>query len=148
MTLTALATAAGWILAGILAVIGVLDRATRQRRKEDDETASNLIQNLKTKTELQEKEIETLRNKEVSQGKEIAHLQGQLKMLSEIMQGRDPAMQSFLKDAPVLMTIARENNGLAKESSEAITRLADTMTDFIAAMHPIVMHIQEKKETV
>lgn len=131
MTLTAIATAAGWILAGILAVIGVFDRATRQQRKDDDDTASNLIQNLKTTTELQEKEITTLRAKEVEQGKEIAHLQGQMKVLSEILQGRDPDMQEHIE--------------LGRNNAEVLANLAQTMSTFIETLQPVLVHIGEKK---
>lgn len=131
MTLTAIATAAGWILAGILAVIGVFDRATRQQRKDDDDTASNLIQNLKTTTELQEKEITTLRAKEVEQGKEIAHLQGQMKVLSEILQGRDPDMQEHIE--------------LGRNNAEVLANLAQTMSTFIETLQPVLVHIGETK---
>ncbi len=124
---------AGWIVAGAIGVFGVFNGQWRQRRAEDDSTATNLINNLRTTTELQEKEIVALRAKEVEQGREIAHLQGQVKILSEVMQGRDPAMQKFLTDAPTLMTIAKENNGLAKETAHALNGLADAITAFVTA---------------
>lgn len=122
--------------AGALAVFGVFNTTMRARRREDDQTASNLIQNLKTTTELQDKEITRLRDKETQQGKEIAHLQGQLKVLTEIMQGRDPQMQQFLKSAPELIEIARENNGLAKEQSKAMTELTTSIAALVAAITP------------
>jgi len=130
MTLTVLLTLGGWVIAGVLAFVGILDRATRQRRKEDDNTASNLIQNLKTTTELQEKEIVTLRSKEVEQGKEIAHMQGQMKVLSEILQGRDPDMQAHME--------------LGKHNAEVLALLAQTMNTFIETLQPIIIHLEQK----
>lgn len=122
------------MIAGLLAIVGIFNYQSKQRRVDDDTTANNLINNLKSTTELQEKEINTLRGKEIEQGKEIAHLQGQVKVLSDILQGRDPAMQEFLKHAPELVTIARENNGLAKANSEAMTNLTKAITGLVTSM--------------
>ena len=131
MNIATLGTAGGWIIAGILAIVGMFNLQWRARRADDDKTASNLIANLKTTTELQEKEITVLRGKEIEQGREIAHLQGQVKVLTEVLQGRDPAMKAFLDRAPELMTIAHENNGLAKANADAITNLTKAITGLI-----------------
>jgi uncharacterized coiled-coil protein SlyX len=124
----------GWVLAGALGLVGVFDSSSRKRRKEDDDTASNLITNLRTTTDLQEKELTALRLREVDQGRDIAHLQGQVKVLTEILQGRDPAMKAFLDHAPLLIDIAKENNGLAKEQAKATTELTNSLTALIQAM--------------
>jgi uncharacterized coiled-coil protein SlyX len=127
---------AGWGIAGVFGIIGLFDRSARARRQEDDATASNLITNLRTTTDLQEKEIGVLRAKEIEQGKEIAHLQGQVKTLSEIMQGRDPSMQSFFKEAPELLVMVKENNQSAKESAAAIVSLTNALTKLVITMTP------------
>ena len=124
----------GWMIAGALGIYGVFNRQRKDRQREDDQTATNLITNLKTTTELQEKELIQLRSKEVEQGKQIAHLQGQVKVLSEILQGRDPSMQEFLKRAPDLIVMAKENNGLAKENSQAIVNLTKSITSLVDQM--------------
>lgn len=127
----------GYVVAGVLYVIGLFDKQRQDRIRADDTTATNLINNLRATTELQEKEIGQLRAEKIEQGREIAHLQGQIKTLTEVMQGRDPAMQSFLRDAPSLMQIVRENNDLSKTSAEALTKLTTAMTAFLkTAPHP------------
>lgn len=135
MDFTTIITVGGWTIAGGLALYGVFNTQQRAREKESDQTASNLITNLRTTVDLQEKELTRLRDKETAQGKEIAHLSGQLAMLERVVQGRDPAMQAFLKDAPGLFQIARENNGLAKANSEAITALTSSITLLVEALH-------------
>lgn len=115
---------AGWIAAGALALIGYFDRQRRVRRADDDQVASNLITNLKTTADLQEKELVALRGKEVEQGKEIAHLQGQVKVLAEILQGRDPDTKAILGQIPDIAKIAKHNG-------EAIEKLTNTMNQFM-----------------
>lgn len=126
----------GYVIAGILAIVGAFNLQRQAQRTADDQTAANLIQNLKTTTELQEKEITRLRDKEAAQGKELAHLQGQLTMLKEIFQGRDPEMQEFLKTVPQLMIIAHENNGLAKAQADALAALTSQITALVVAITP------------
>lgn len=134
MDITTIVSFGGYIISGILAVIGIFNYQARSRRQEDDLTATNLINNLKTTTELQERELVSLRLKEVEQGKEIAHLQGQVKVLSDIFQGRDPAVQAFIAKAPELLAIANENNGYAKKNFEATSKLTDAITELVKQM--------------
>lgn len=129
---------AGAAIVGGLAVFGLFNTTSRNRRADDDQTATNLINNLKTTTELQEKEITTLRGKEVEQGREIAHLQGQVKTLTEILQGKDPAMTAFLTSAPELTRIAKENNALAKATAQSVADLSNSMQQFLVKLGPLV----------
>lgn len=129
-------TIGGWVIAGCLGIVGMFSIQNRQRRQADDSVSTNLIQNLRTTADMQEKEIMRLRDKEVAYGKDVAHLQGQLKMLTEIMQGRDPAMQAFLKTAPDLIAIVRENNTLAKEQQVAMTDLTKKLGQLVTILTP------------
>lgn len=135
----------GWVVAGGLAVVGVFNKQRRTTRAEDDTVASNLIKNLTTTTELQEKEILVLRAREIEQGKDIAHMQGQIKVLTEILQGRDPAMQQFLENAPQLQRIADENNQLAKETAKRVADLAEkSITDLANSVKMLVILLTPK----
>lgn len=122
---------AGWVIAGALGLAGVFNMQRQQRRRDDDQTASNLITNLKTTADLQDKELVSLRTKEVEQGKEIAHLQGQIKVLTDILQGRDPKTLATLEQIPLIYTAAMKNG----ESIEKLTRaMADFMASFQKAL--------------
>ena len=132
--LTSIVTYGGYILAGVFVALGMFGVQFRQRRNDNNEVTQNLIANYKLTVDEQDKKIKLSQEREIEQGKEIAHLQGQVKVLSDILQGRDPSMVAFLKDAPVLITIARENNGLAKANSEAITMLTKTISDLVGEM--------------
>lgn len=125
---------AGWLVAGIIGFIGIFNKQRQTRRVEDDQVANNLIANLRTTTDLQEKELEKLRTKEVENGKEIAHLQGQVKVLSEILQGRDPATKEIMSQIPEIYKIGTHNG-------ESIEKLTTTMTEFMKQL-TVVLHPQ------
>ena len=149
----------GWIIAGALALAGVFNAKFRERRRESDETATNLINNLRTTVEVQEKSIAKMqhdmdehtkqRDIEIKDLRDKVHnLSGRNSVLEDLFKGRDPAMQLFLKDAPNLMTIARQNNiliseqndlavknnDLAVKNSEAITALTNKMTELVSSL--------------
>ena len=120
----------GWPIAGALGVIGVFNKQRNERRLEDDKTAANLINNLRITTELQEKEIQSLRKKENEQSKELANMQGQIKILGDILQGSDPSMQAFLREFPVMVETMKQSNDMARMNAQAITNLATTLNDY------------------
>jgi len=132
-------TFGGYVIAGGFAVSGFFNRQQRSRRADNDLTATNLINNLKTTTEVQEKEIDLLRAKEIDQGKQIANMQGQIKVLSDILQGRDPAMQKFLSDAPEVARLAAENILIAKNTASIVADLAEKrMTELTNSINNLV----------
>ena len=133
---------AGWVVAGGFGLYGIFNKKQRERRIDDDQTASNLITNLKTSLDIQEKTITKMQSdmemhskardvqiKELSE--KVHNLTGRNGILEDLFKGRDPAMQNFLKDAPILMTIAHENNGLAKETSGALVNLTQTIQSLV-----------------
>jgi uncharacterized coiled-coil protein SlyX len=122
---------AGWVVAGALALFGVYNRQKKSRETEDDRVASNLIANLRATTDLQEKELEKLRAKEVEQGKQIAHLEGQVKVLSEILQGRDPATKDIMSKIPEIYKVGVHN-------TESIEKLTKTMSEFMEKLTNIL----------
>lgn len=135
-------TIGGWIIAGTLGLVGLFDRGKRERRKEDDQVASNLIKNLQTTSDLQEKKITKMqedmaahskeRDKEVQTlREELKHLTGRNSMLEDLFKGRDPQMQAFLKDAPLLIELAKKDHELIEQSSAAVTTLVEAMSKLI-----------------
>ena len=61
-TVTLVLTMGGWVIAGVLGVLGFFDKGKRERRREDDEVASNLIKNLQATIDIQEKKLQICRN--------------------------------------------------------------------------------------
>lgn len=128
--------ALGWIIAGVLAVIGMFNKQSRDRRTQDDQTAANLINNLKTTVDLQEKQLATMSTEKVAQGKEIANLQGQLTVVNKLLENRDPQVQAFLKEVPILVTAINESNVHSKSNQEAVINLTNMMADFLKKVTP------------
>lgn len=129
----------GYVIAGILVVLGMFGMQVRARRAENDNVTQNLIDNYKATVEEQDKKLKASMEREIQQGKDLAHLQGQVKILSEILQGRDPAMQKFLAEAPELARVATENNRIAKETAAMVADIANKKMDgMIGAVERLV----------
>lgn len=126
--------AAGWVVAGILVVIGLFNRQTKQNRKDDDETASNLISNLKTTVDLQEKTINSLNAKMEITNKELHQMQGRNSVLESLFNGNENSILAFLKQAPKLLEIAEDNNKLTKENFTATTNLTTAIAELVKKM--------------
>ena len=147
-TITLILTMGGWIIAGVLGIVGFFDRGKRERRKEDDDVASNLIKNLQVTADVQEKKIIKMQEEMEAHGKErdkevqalreeLKHLSGRNSMLEDLFKGRDPQMQAFLKDVPILMEITKKDHELIEQGSQALTVLVETMTKFLESYKPV-----------
>lgn len=147
---------AGFAVMGILVFTGAFSGKTRERRTEADDLSDKLITRLQQTVDQQAKDLDKMRedmnehtkarDAEVKELRDqLKHLQGRNGVLEDLFKGRDPQMQMFLKDAPELMTIARANNSLAKENSEAITHLTQKLAQFIDTLQPLLIHFELKK---
>lgn len=116
---------------GFLFLTGSIGGKAKEIQHESDGIQQTLINNYRTLIDDQTKKLQALNEENIQSGKDIAHLQGQVKTLTEILQGKDPAMQSFLKSAPRLVEIAEENNTLAKHTDESLGKLADAITALV-----------------
>lgn len=122
---------------GFFIFTGVIGGKSKEIHQESDGVQQTLINNYRTLIEDQNKKIQDLTTNEILAGREISHLQGQVKTLTEILQGKDPKMQVFLTAAPHLVEIAEENNKLAKETAQSMKMLVDTMERFINNLPPM-----------
>ena len=128
----------GWGVTGFLVVTGIFGSKYTDRRKESDRLADDLINRLKETVEQQSKDIAELKTQMSTQRAELDHVKGRNSVLEDLFKGRDPGMQQFLKDAPMLMEIAHANNALAKENSEAVSHLTDTLSTFFERLEPML----------
>ena len=135
----------GYVFAGIFAFRGQWDKKTKEKQEEDRKLSDNLIQRLQQTVDQQVKDMDEMKRQMASQRDEIKHFQGRNAVLEELFKGRDPAMQNFLKDAPNLMDIARENNGLARENMQGLKKLEDTLAKFVNTLQPLLIHLEIAK---
>lgn len=146
----------GYVVAGVFAFRGQWDAASKQKREEADKLADGLITRLQQTVEQQSKDLETMkgemdrhtkeRNAEVQQLRDdLKHLQGRNSVLEDLFKGRDPAMQSFFKDAPKLFDMAETNHGLINETNAEIKNLAQTLAKFVDAIQPVLIHAELMK---
>lgn len=140
-TLGNLATFGGYVIAGALAIYGIAFGQYRTRRGDNDQITQNLINNYKLTVENQEKKIKELSEKEIQQGKDLAHLQGQIKVLQDIVTLRDPETLKVFKEAPAVFAIARATNEISKENGQKIDVLTDSLASFMDALRLALPHV-------
>lgn len=104
------------------------------QRAADDVVASNLIQNLKTTTDIQEKTISDLSIKLDNTTKDLHLMQGRNTVLETLFNGSEGSIMAFLKMAPDLQRIADENNKLAKETNANVQALTASVDKLVNAL--------------
>lgn len=135
----------GYVIAGILAFLGIFNVQLNSRRKENEALTNELITKLDRKVKDQAEEIELVRQQTkdhaIERDNQIRALQDDIKTLSgknelleNLFKGRDPIMQTVFKEAPEIFAIARENNIYSKANNVALTELTQTIKDFIATL--------------
>lgn len=133
---------AGYILLGVFAFVGYFKKDTSALVEEADQVRQKLISSLKDTVDQQDRTLKKMqedmekhtekRDLEVKDLRDKLHnLTGRNAVLEDLFKGRDPAMQSFLKDAPTLITIAHENNQLGKSTAESVKRMADALASLM-----------------
>lgn len=147
---------AGYVVAGIFAFRGQWDTASKTKQSEERQLSDDLIKRLQQTVDQQAKDLEKMRDdmKEHTRVRDlevkdlrdkVKHLEGRNGVLEDLFRGRDPAMQTFLRDAPKLIEIAHANNALAKENSDALTHLTTTIASFVDTLQPLLLKLEVKK---
>lgn len=126
---------AGAVIAGFFYFYGSFGKNKQELSQENMATAQNLIENYKQTIEVQNGKIKDLSTKEIDQGKQIAHLEGQVKVLTDMVALRDPATLEVFKAAPAIFEIARDNNLVARANGAAIEKLTQTLEIFLAKVN-------------
>lgn len=136
MTFTTLITIVGWMIAGGLAIFGVLNKQWRAREDEADSVAQRLIENLEATVDQQERTINKQAELLEATRKEMHQMQGRNTVLEELFNGSENSILSFLKQTPELMKIARENHTYNKTNSEEIGKLTVAVEQLVEALRP------------
>lgn len=133
----------GWVIAGVLAVVGYFNIKTKDRQKESDGLADTLIKRLQqtvdsqtedlkrmqveldTRTNQRDQEIVTLQH-------DLSHLQGRNGLLEELFKGRDPSMDTFFKkDGPQILSMTQANTASIEILVQSINNLIHTLTPLL-----------------
>lgn len=122
---------------GVLVFTGAIGGKAREIKDESDAVAQRLIENYKLTVDNQDKKIRELTDREIVSGKAIAHLEGQVKTLTEILQGKDPKMQSFLNNAPGLLDLAKETSEATKQQAVSLAALTSAIEKLINNLPPM-----------
>lgn len=133
---------AGYVIAGALALYGLVSRQGSQVREDNMKISQNLIENLKTTVDQQKETIATTNTKLDQTTKELHQMQGRNSVLESLFNGNENSILAFLKQTPVLMEIAHENKEFSKANSEAITGLTLVIKDMVDKITP---HITTQK---
>ena len=126
----------GYIIAGVLVVLGMFGVQVRQRRGENDTVASNLITNLQTSLDLTEKNLKETNVKLDETTKQLHLMQGRNTVLEQLFNGSEGSIISFLKQTPELQRIAEENNALAKATSQEVRALTASIDRLVSVLTP------------
>lgn len=126
----------GYIVAGILVVLGIFGVQVRQRRAEDDDVSTKLITNLQASLTLTEKNLKETNVKLDETTKQLHLMQGRNTVLEELFNGSENSILSFLKQAPELVLFAKENHTLSQKNAEDISALTSSIQDLVKALTP------------
>ena|SRR5579863_6864288 len=126
----------GWVVAGGFAVYGMWDKATNARHKDADDTATSLINNLKSTVDLQATQLKSYSEKLDQTTKELHLMQGRNSVLESLFNGSENSILAFIKEVPKLTRLTEENNTIAKANSDATTNLTKAITALLTKMTP------------
>ena len=130
-------TFGGWIgiitavIVGIFAIIGIVNKNSRDLEKVQSDTANDVIKLLKeqvdalsTKVNIQDTDIKTLKQS-------IDNLKTENRILSDVLQGRDVQTQQFYKDIYASMEIVKHNDKTSEDNSKLLAKLVSLVEVYI-----------------
>ena len=133
-TLGILAGVAGWLVAGVFTFIGLFSTQSKSNRADDDNIATNLINNLKSTVDQLKEDKDTMSAKLDETTRQLHLMQGRNSVLESLFNGNENSILAFLKQAPDMMAFAQENNALAKSNLEATTSLTASIDNLVKSM--------------
>jgi len=136
LTLTNIVMFGGYIIAGVLVVLGMFGMQVRQRRGESDTVASTLINNLQASLKLTEDNLKTTMGRLDTTTKELHQMQGRNTVLEQLFNGSEGSILSFLKQAPELMRVAKENHEISQTNAAELKQLTTSINLLVTALTP------------
>lgn len=122
-------TVAGWaglltiILVGVFALIGIFDKVRKQREEDANKVDDRLIKLLKDQIEALERRVTALDKELLETKTSLQTMQIENKTLRDVLQGRDGALQDYMKTGLSAMAEIHEVLKLTRENGKNIERL-------------------------
>lgn len=105
------------VLFGAFSFFGMFNKNSKQLRKEETDTAKDVISLLSSKVSVLEERVQEL---EIS----VDKLTTENHTLRDVLQGRDGETQKFYKDAYAVMEIIKHNDKISEENSKTLSKVS------------------------
>jgi predicted RNase H-like nuclease (RuvC/YqgF family) len=106
------------VVVGIFVVIGIVDKKKKELKKEETDTASNVIDLLKEQVDALEGKVDKQENQILALTGEVTQLRAENKTLTEVLQGRDDKTQQFYKDCYAAIEMMKITNAASVENNK------------------------------
>lgn len=134
----------GYVIIGGLALLGYF-RKDDSRQAQSNQVADGLIDRLQKTVDQNGKDMTAMSARIDDQQKEIHQLQGSNDAYLKIITLRDPATAKVFEEAPAIYAIVRETNGDVKAAASSLDELTQTLSRFIDALQPVLIHLELSK---
>lgn len=101
------------VLFGVFSFFGLFNKTAKTLKKEETETAKDVIDLLSKKVDVLEKKVEELETS-------VNKLTTENQTLRDVLQGRDEVTQQFYKDAYIAMGLVKHNDDISTKNGEHI----------------------------
>ncbi len=138
-------TVASWvvvatlIIAGVLVVIGLWDKKSKERKKETDGSEDRLIDILQKTVEELEKKVDKLTTQVDQQTKDIENLSRDKETYLSILQGRDGDTKEFFSQSRKSMEVVQSTHDVV---TTLATSIADTNTNMGKLIELLGKHVE------
>jgi hypothetical protein len=101
------------------------------QRAADDVVAKNLIDNLQKSLDLTTSDLKATNVKLDQTTKELHIMQGKNEVLQDLFGGNENSIMAFVKAAPELITMTKQNSDMLAELARAVTTLVKALPSVI-----------------
>lgn len=132
------ATVAGTVVAGLIAIIGVFDKQTKARLSEKDDLEQRIRELYKEESKAQDEKISTLIQKVDEQEKKIARVTAENALMKDLLQGKDAASLDFQQKGYLAMNEIAAQSAKMDKVMMSIERLASAIEKHLKVEEKIV----------
>lgn len=112
------------IVTVVFVLIGYSHKESRALKKEEADTAKNVIDLLTNKVTVLEDKVNEMEIK-------IDELTAENRTLRDVLQGRDVETKQYYKDAYAMMEVIKHNDKISEENSKILARLSSLLEIYV-----------------